>query len=169
MTGTVCDWAKAIFCFSVKPIGSSRQASPLCFIASLARQQYGLGRRSSEKTRSYSVIMGRMSELKAAIVRRGVERWFDGLDGLLAGRFERRFGLRVGRHLLPLRAQLGDHLLELGALVARLVLHAGLVLVEERVARFDADLVLGNCRRCGQSEANQYENTTPLHVIRSAC
>ena len=52
MTGTVCDWAKAIFCFSVKPIGSSRQPRPLCFSANFARQQNGLGRRSSWNTRS---------------------------------------------------------------------------------------------------------------------
>lgn len=58
ITGTVSDLAKAIFSFSVNPTGSSRQASPLCFSANLARQQNGLGRRSSRKTRSYSVIMG---------------------------------------------------------------------------------------------------------------
>src|SRR5205823_9471015 len=111
--------------------------------------------------------MGTRSE--TAIVRRGVKRLFDRFDGLLAGLLERRLGLRIGGHLLPLRAELSDHLLELRALVTRLVLHARLVLLEEGVAHFDADLVLRKRRRsAGNCKGTQHENTNALHVIRSA-
>src|SRR6266851_6276424 len=111
--------------------------------------------------------MGTRSE--TAIVGGGVERRLDRLDGLLASRLERGLGLRIARHLLPLRAQLSDHLIELGALVARLVLHACLVLVEEDVARFDTDLVLRQRRRSASDrKGTQHKNANTLHVIRSA-
>src|SRR5260370_41546423 len=107
---------------------------------------------------------------ETAIVRRSVERLFDRSDGLLAGRLERRLGLGVGRQLLPLRAELSDHLLELCALVARLVFHTRLVLLEEGVAHFDADLVLRKRRRPNDdSKGNQYNNTSILHSFRSNC
>src|SRR5258708_34808582 len=110
--------------------------------------------------------MGTRSE--TAIVGGGVERRLDRLDGLLASRLERGLGLRIARHLLPLRAQLSDHLIELGALVARLILHARLVLVEEGVARFDTDLVLRQRRRsAGGHQRDQNTNATTLHEFRS--
>src|SRR4029079_19225998 len=57
----------------------------------------------------------------------------------------------------------------LRSLVARLVLHARLVLVEEGVADLNADLVLGKHRRSSdESEGNQHGKPGVLHSSPSA-